>query len=230
MLFPISKSPSDNLKLFWNFFSGVDLSFPVQKPLPSCTVEAKGRLRFCPWGALTMRVERREEKFQGLPCGAYSLGSKTGRNRLREEGIQAHITLAKIKDRREHKRPLSHFPLYANPDLLNRYLLLNKLRGMLSTGCTISEPDECGPCCLGAYSLVDVYKSLNLKLPLGLVCYLAHNVHKKEKCSHNLYTGCGFFFLSYSYIFNQSLCPFQLLLKFYFSFAKQFFFPGWSSD
>ena len=68
---------------------------------------------------------------------------------------------------------------------------------MLNTECTIWEPDRCSPCCLGAYSLVHIYKFLNLKLPLGLVYYLVHNMHKNKNIAiFYMYTG-GFFLVTY---------------------------------
>ena len=68
---------------------------------------------------------------------------------------------------------------------------------MLNTECTIWEPDRCSPCSLGAYSLVQIYKFLNLKLPLGLVYYLVHNMHKNKNIAiFYMYTG-GFFLVTY---------------------------------
>ena len=69
---------------------------------------------------------------------------------------------------------------------------------MLNTECTICEPDRCSPCCLGAYSLVHIYKFLSLKLPLGLVYYLVHNMHKNKNIAiFYMYTGCVFSLVTY---------------------------------
>ena len=68
---------------------------------------------------------------------------------------------------------------------------------MLNTECTIWEPDRCSPCCLGPYSLVHIYKFLSLKLPLGLVYYLVHNMHKNKNIAiFYIYTG-GVFLVTY---------------------------------
>lgn len=42
---------------------------------------------------------------------------------------------------------------------------------MLGTRCSTLEPGRSGLCCPGSCSLVDIYKSLNLKLLLRLVTY-----------------------------------------------------------
>ena len=53
-----------------------------------------------------------------------------------------------------------------------------------------------------------IYKFLSLKLPLGLVCYLAHNMHKNKNIAmFYIYTGRVFFFRSCTY-----MCMFLVFL------------------
>ena len=117
LLFPVRKSPSNNLKLFWNFFSSVDLIFLIQKPLLPILQRWKGDLRSV-LGELAQWVERRE--IPGPALWSLQSGKWNWEKQTQGEGNPSTQNLAKTSVIREHERPLSHFQRYAS-DLLNAY-------------------------------------------------------------------------------------------------------------